>query len=83
MKINKKKKLFLCLKYKSYSVHLQQLKKNLNSINCTNLPRCLEIHMKIITVFIENSECQEYKSFHRLTIVLKYDIMMYTALLGI
>lgn len=31
--------------------------------------------MKIITVFIENSECQEYKSFHRLTIVLKYDII--------
>lgn len=38
---------------------------------------------EIITVFIENSECQEYKSFHRLTIVFKYDIMMYTALLGI
>lgn len=34
--------------------------------------------MNIITVFIENSECQEYKSFHRLTIVLKYHYDVYS-----
>lgn len=83
MKINKKKKLFLCLKYKLYFVYLQQLKKNLNSINCINFFRCLEIYMKIIIVFIENLECQEYKLFYRLIIVFKYDIMMYIVLFGI